>query len=67
MFPTFKNNVWYKSIENKEGIVSETYKNIEEDEITEKEHSIPLDIKELKAIADLAKRLQARSQQRQNE
>lgn len=34
---------------------------------TETEHSVPLDIKELKAIADLAKRLQARSQQRQRE
>jgi hypothetical protein len=35
-------------------------------DIPETEHGIPLDIKELKAIADLAKRLQARGQQRQN-
>jgi len=34
---------------------------------TERDHNIPLDIKELKAIADLAKRLQMRSQQRQSE
>lgn len=37
------------------------------DETTERDHGIPLDIKELKAIADLAKRLQARGQQRQNQ
>ncbi|MBN2589146.1 MAG: hypothetical protein JXA96_04750 [Sedimentisphaerales bacterium] len=34
---------------------------------TEKEHDIPLNIKELKAIADLVKQLQARSQQRHND
>lgn len=34
---------------------------------TDKEQSLPLDIKELIAISDLVKRLQARSQQRQGE
>ena len=36
-------------------------------ELLEDERSIPLDIKELKAISELAKRLQSRSQQRENE
>ena len=34
---------------------------------TDKEQSLPLDIKELIAISDLVKRLQTRSQQRQGE
>lgn len=40
---------------------------VEMSDTTEKEHNVPLDIKELKAIADLVKRLQARNQQRQIE
>lgn len=45
-------------------------KTLEEDfdepDKAQRDHNVPLDIKELKAIADLAKRLQARGQQRQS-
>ena len=40
---------------------------IQAETVSEQNNNIPLDIKELKAIADLVKQLQIRSQQRQSE
>ena len=57
-----------KSSEKQDKIAKEISKeDFDPSETIEKENNVPLDIKELKAIADLVKRLQARSQQRQSE
>ena len=42
-------------------------KDLDSSDAAEKDNNVPLDIKELKAIADLVKKLQTRSQQRQSE
>ncbi len=47
--------------------VSSSNEDFEPEDSTEKEQNSPLDIKELKAIADLVKQLQLRSQQRHRE
>ena len=65
-----KSDLYIKSAENIGESATEIPNedlNQSENTATENDHGIPLDIKELKAIADLAKRLQARSQQRQRE
>jgi hypothetical protein len=57
-----------RTIESKYHPVEKTQEEeLEQTDTAQRDHSVPLDIKELKAIADLAKRLQARGQQRQNQ
>ena len=61
-------NLENQIIENKTYPVNEKYKeDFEQTDIDEVDNNVPLDIKELKTISDMVKRLQERGQQRQSE
>ncbi len=65
---TSVHNLRNQIIENKTYPVNEKYKeDFDQADINEVDNNVPLDIKELKTISEMVKRLQERGQQRQSE